>query len=171
MQTDANMQKLTHTQLSMHAQPFTWLQNRSQRFLRIDMSCRKMKTVQNSRQLKSKLIKLGFTSPNSVQSEIVQKNSEIPKTDNERANKNFQDISKLQIHSSLSSTALCTAFCTFSATADRPCQSLALQPSSQVYQKSHPWQSMIHAPFKQFSWLPIQTCTRGCRSRRIPKPS
>ena len=56
-----------------------------------------MKTVQNSRQLKSKLIKLGFTSPNSVQSEIVQ-NSEIPKTDNELANKNFQDISKLQIH-------------------------------------------------------------------------
>ena len=26
-------------------------------------------------------------------------------------------------------------------------------------------------PFKQFSWLPIQTCTGGCHSRRIPKPS
>ena len=56
-----------------------------------------------------KLFKLGLTSPNSVQSEIVQ-NSDVFKIDNERANKNFQDISKLQIHSSLSSTALCTAF-------------------------------------------------------------
>jgi len=36
--------KLTHIQLSMHAQLFTWLQNRSQWFLRIkpiDMSCSK----------------------------------------------------------------------------------------------------------------------------------
>ena len=37
--------------------------------------------------------------------------------------------------------------------------------------KSQSWQSMVHALLKQFSWLPIQTCTRGCRSRRIPKPS
>ena len=57
-----------------------------------------------------KLFKLGLTSPNSVQSEIVQ-NSDVFKIDNERANKKTSKTSqKLQIHSSLSSTALCTAF-------------------------------------------------------------
>ena len=91
-----------------------------------------METVQNSWQLTSRLLKLGLKSPNSVQSELVQ-NSEISKIDNRRVIKNFQDIPKLQIHSSLSSTALCTAFYAFSATDGRPCQSLALQPSSQVY--------------------------------------
>ena len=173
MQTDANMQKLTHTQLSMHAQPFTWLQNRSQWFLRIkpiDMSCSKN---ENSAKLTTAEIKTNQTRFHKSKFCPVRNRPKLWNSQNWQ----WACKQKLPRHlkttnpSSLSSTALCTAFCAFSATADRPCQSLALQPSSQVYQKSHPWQSMIHAPFKQFSWLPIQTCTRGCRSRRIPKPS
>ena len=166
--------KLTHTPLSMHAQLFTYLQNRSQWFLRIkpiDMSCRKN---ENSAKLMTadikKLFKLGLTSPNSVQSEIVQ-NSDVFKIDNERANKNFQDISKLQIHSSLSSTALCTAFlCPF-------CNWWSSLPelsvATQLANESKISNVAIYdtCPFKQFSWLPIQTCTGGCRSRRIPEPS
>ena len=78
--------------------------------------------------------------------------------------KNFQDISKLQIHSSLSSTALCTAFCALSATNGRLCQSLVLQPSSQMDQKSQMWQSMIHAPSNNFHGSGVQSLKYCARS-------
>ena len=52
-----------------------------------------MKTVQNSWQLTSKLFKLGLTSPNSVQFEIVQ-NFDVSKINNECANKKTSKTSQ-----------------------------------------------------------------------------
>ena len=90
--------------------------------------------------------------------------------DNERVNKNFQDISKLQIHSGLSLTALCTAFCILHCN----CRS-SLPELSVTTQLANALKSinsnLCYKPLKQFSWLPIQTCTLGCHSRRTPKPS
>ena len=131
VQTCGGLQKSIHIQLSTHVQPFTWVQNRSQWFVRtkpIDMSCSKMKTVQNSWQLKSKLLKLGFTSPNSVQSEIVQ-NSEISKkwmSVSTKTSKTSQSYKSTPVSAWQLSAQ---HFVFYTATADRPCQSLVLQPS------------------------------------------
>ena len=117
-----------------------------------------------------KMLKLGLTSPNSVQSEIVQ-TLQFPKLTisvSSKTSKTSQNYESIPVEARQLSAQ---HFYAFFATDSRPCQSLALQPSSQVCQKSQSWQSMVHALLKQFSWLPIQTCTRGCRSRQIPKPS
>ena len=63
-----------------------------------------------------------------------RQNSEISKLTMSVQTKTSKTSQKLRIHSSCSSTALSTAFLYLSATDSRPCQSLALQPSSQVYQ-------------------------------------
>ena len=106
----------------------TWPQNRSQWFLRIkpiDMSC---STNKNSAKLMTAEIKTDHTRFHKSKFCPVRNRPKLWNltNDHERVNKNFQDISK-QIHSGLSLTALCTAFCILhTATADRPCQSLVL---------------------------------------------
>ena len=89
---------------------------------------------------------------------------------NERVNKNFQDSSKLQIHAGLSLTALCTAFCILHCNCRSSLPELGV--TTQLASESKSISSnLCYKPLKQFSWLPIQTCTGGCRSRRTPKPS
>ena len=109
-----------------------------------------MQQNENSAKLMTADIKTAQTRPpNSVQSEIVQ-NPEISKNDNKRVNKNFQDISKLQIHSSLSWTALCTAFCIFHCNCRSSLPELSVTTQLVNTSKIYTRQSMVHALLNNF---------------------
>ena len=141
MPTCGNLQKSIHIQLPMHAQPVTQLQNRSQWFPRIkpiDVSCsqkwKQCKTHDSWHPNRSNSISQVqiLSSPKS------SKTLKFPQNDDKRANKNFQDISKLQIHSNLSLTALslCTAFCIFHCDCRSSLLELSVTTQLKVRQRS-----------------------------------
>ena len=141
MLTDANMQNsLTTNCQSMH-NPSHDCKTDHSGFHAYETHRHAMQQNENSAKLMTADIKTALTRSHKskfcpVQSSPVRNRPKLWnfQIDNERGNKNFQDTSKLQIHSSLKLTALCTAFYAFSASDGHPCQSLALQPSSQVNQ-------------------------------------
>ena len=181
----------SHPKLSIHAQPLTWLQNRSQWFLRIkpiDMSCRQKwkqcKTHDSWHQNCSSSVPQVQILSSPVQSEVVQ-NSEIFKIDNKRANKNFQDISKLLFHSNPSLTALLSQLLHFSSqlsSASRPSTTTRFGNLTKTYTLGGdlPIQTILWAsaanlynklPFSSNSRAFIVPCQRyslGLYFRRIP---
>ena len=79
--------------------------------------------------------------------------------DNKRTNKNFQDISKLQIHFGLTLTALCTAFCILhcNCKSSLPELSVITQLASESKSISS---NLCYKSLKQVSWLPIPNLYR-----------
>ena len=89
------------------------MHNSLQWFLRIkpiDMSCSKNKNIAKHMTAEIKTDHTRFHKSKFCPVRNRPKLGNLT-NDHERVNKNFQDISKLQIHSGLSLTALCTAFC------------------------------------------------------------